>query len=149
MSNTPKNGNLSSIDPKRYAEAGRTLEGALPLSSLSLPAEVLVVPQAVVHYQFSFGVDKEDYVYIHGQVKTELNLECQRCLKPMSQSISSEFYLSPVRTGVEAHDLPERYEAIFLEEGKVSLSQIVEEELILSLPMAPMHTGNCRQEFFH
>lgn len=138
------------IDPKRYADSGQSLTGDVPLQALSLPSEVLGIGQGVVHYRFNFGIDSENYVYIHGWVETELSLECSRCLKPMAKNFSSEFYLSPVRTAEEAEKLPERYEAVFLTEDKLSVDRIVEEELILNLPIAPAHsTGDCQQIIFH
>lgn len=140
---------LTLLDPRRCAQAGQILQGELLLSKLSLPAEVLGQAEGVVHYHVTFGIDDQDYVFIKGRVEAELSLECQRCLNPMVQSIKSLFCLSPVRTGQEAEALPEHYEPVFMEGEKLSLSQIVEEELILNLPIAPMHVGECKQIVSH
>lgn len=137
------------IDLKRYAQTGEILEGQLPLSDLNLPAEVLGQKEGLVHYQFRFGVDEGSYVYIHGQVKSELNLECQRCLKPFEKSLESEFWVSPVRSSEDAKGLPEKYDPVFLESDKLSLAHLVEEELILSLPIAPMHADDCKVVVSH
>ncbi len=138
------------INPRRCAEKGQFLQGELPIDTFSLPTDVLAPGLGVVHYRLKFGLDDENFVYIHGWMETELSLECQRCLKPIAKNMSSEFYLSPVQTSEEAESLPERYEAIFLEEECISIERILEEELILNLPIAPMHsTEDCKQVIFH
>lgn len=132
-----------SFDPKRFAKATESIKGCLPLDKFSFPAEVLAGSVGEVGYELRFGIDSEGYVYIHGFVDAVLNLECQRCLKPVEYPVHAEFSLSPVRDETEANKLPERYEAILMEQDKLSVLRIVEEELILSLPIAPMHDEAC------
>lgn len=129
---------LTSVDPKRFAKSKETLQGSLPASSFNLPAEVLPGSEDV-RYQLRFGFDSENYVYIHGSVEAVLHLQCQRCLQPMEHKIYSEFSLSPVQDANDAATLPECYEAVLMDQDRVSALRIVEDELILSLPIAPMH----------
>jgi uncharacterized protein len=131
------------LDPKRSAEKKEALEGTLPLESLDLPAEVLGSPIGEIHYKLGFGKDGENYVFIQGEIETALTLECQRCLKPIEHKVKSEFCLSPVKNSSEAEALPERYDPVLAEGEKLTLLQIVEEELILSLPLVPLHETEC------
>lgn len=131
------------LNPKRSAERGDTFTGSIPLAVLELPPEVLEVTTGDVQYSVTFGQDFESFVYVKGWVESEIVLECQRCLDPFKQQVRSEFTLSPVQTCEEAEKLPEHYEATFMESGSILLSQLVEEELILSLPISPLHSGEC------
>jgi len=133
----------NTFDPVRFAKTQESMEGFIALDKLSLSTDFLVGSAGQVGYKLSFGVDPENYVYIQGVVEAMLPLECQRCLKPMEYPIHAEFRLSPVQSVAEAGALPDRYEAILMEEGKLSVLRIVEEELILSLPIAPMHDKAC------
>jgi uncharacterized protein len=134
------------LDPKRCAGRGDTFAGVIPLAELELPAEVLDAAVGSAQYSITFGQDPQAFVYIQGWVEAELVLECQRCLNSFKQHMRSEFCLSPVQTDEEAEKLPERYEATFMESGTLSLSQLVEEELILSFPISPLHSGGCPSE---
>jgi len=117
--------------------------GTMSLLELDVSSEFLDVSSGTVRYSLTFGRDVENYIYIQGKVEAEVVLECQRCLGPLKQLVHSEFCLSPVETAEAAAQLPERYEAVFTESGSLSLRHLVEEELLLSLPVAPSHEGAC------
>ncbi len=136
----------SSINLKHQAEANDTITGVLPFASLSLAdsEEVLNSHESEVAYSFSFKKDLENYILIEGWIEAVLTLQCQRCLKPMQHAIRSDFCLSPVKTTDEADKLPDSYEAVLMENETISLLRIVEEELILNLPIAPLHEGQCQ-----
>lgn len=131
------------IDPKRCAKAAELRQGRLSLANFDLPTEMLGDP-GEVSYRLQFGVDPEGYVYIHGFIEATLQLQCQRCLKPMEHIVHSEFNLSPVQSEHNAAALPERYEAVLMEQDKLSVLRMVEDELILNLPISPMHDWECR-----
>ena len=59
---------------------------------------------------------------------------------PSLNEIITDFALGIVNTLEEANALPENYEPVVTEEGgQLSLYQVVEDELILSLPIIPKH----------
>ncbi len=50
-----------------------------------------------------------------------------------------EFYLGLVKSESEGDRLPDRYEPLIVETGSVSVAAIVEDELILALPIIARH----------
>ena len=77
-----------------------------------------------------------------GKVQIDIELECQRCNEPYKQTLECEFTYSPVANWDQADDLPEIYEPIeFNEFGEIDLIGTVEDELILALPLVPMHSS--------
>ncbi len=81
---------------------------------------------------------------ITGFVKADLVLECQRCLSPMAASIESRLSIALVGSIEEAGRLPEHYDPLLLDEPRIRLLDIVEDELLLSLPQIPRHEeGEC------
>lgn len=131
------------INPRRSAESKDVVTGVLPLAQLDLPPEVIEPVGGDVQFSLTFAKDPEDYIVIKGWVESELALQCQRCLQPYRVPIRSEFCLSPVRTTTEASTLPECYDAVLMEDESLLLKQIIEEELVLSLPIVPLHKGEC------
>jgi uncharacterized protein len=86
-----------------------------------------------------FGIDETGIKYLQGHVTVELELECQRCLEAMTLSIDKEMLVAFVRSNVEAEQLPEDYDPFVIEQTPIALIDVIEDELILSLPQVPMH----------
>jgi uncharacterized protein len=53
--------------------------------------------------------------------------------------LKSHHIITPIAHESEAARLPENYEPVMLEEDFISPVAIVEEELILNIPLIPMH----------
>ena len=90
----------------------------------------------------SFYIDPQKLVVMKGQVQVDVELDCQRCGEPFKQTLECHFMYSPVANWDQADDLPEIYEPIeFNEFGEIDLLGAVEDELILALPLVPMHSS--------
>ncbi|KAE9525722.1 MULTISPECIES: 23S rRNA accumulation protein YceD [Testudinibacter] len=88
----------------------------------------------------SFSIDPQRLVVIKGQAKIDVELVCQRCDKPFTVTLECSFCYSPVSNMDQADVLPEIYEPIeFNEFGEIDLRDVVEDELMLALPLVPMH----------
>lgn len=135
-----KDQRLTYIDPARLGRHRETLKGSMALKAYDLPPEVVPNQEASVEYEIQFDIDAEQYVFLKGKIKAVALLECQRCLQPLEHEINTEFCLSPIQDVESVDKLPERYEAVLLEqEGKISLLRLLEEELVLNLPLAALH----------
>ncbi len=77
-------------------------------------------------------------------VTADVPLQCQRCLEPMLWHVESEGRVALIATPEQADRSPEGLETILAPENRIALRDLVEEELLLSLPIAPMHDpGDC------
>lgn len=72
-------------------------------------------------------------------VHAEVWLVCQRCLEPLRQMLSGESRLALVEDARGADAVPPGLEAMIVEDQRVSLRELVEEELLLDLPIVPLH----------
>lgn len=71
---------------------------------------------------------------------TELTLVCQRCMTLFTTEVTVEFCFGPCRTKAEIDELPDAYDPIECNEiGEVRLHQLIEDELIVAMPIIPMH----------
>lgn len=128
------------IDPFRYAEQGLGLSGTLNVADMQrlLPS---VIPHAdVVTVDLQFGIDEQGVTFLKGILKTTLRLQCQRCMEPFVYEIISDFALGIVDTLDEAKALPEHYEPALAQEGMLALRDLIEDEIILNLPLIPKHS---------
>jgi uncharacterized protein len=80
-------------------------------------------------------------------VNTRLTLRCQRCLGTMEVSVEGSSRVALLESEAEADNVPPEFETALAPEGRLRLADLVEEELLLALPAAPMHPeGQCPAE---
>jgi uncharacterized protein len=132
------------IQPVRMAEQSAVLHGKLDLALFTRLKDLLADNQGWVEVSLQFGKDQEHYKYVCGEIGAKLHLICQRCLKPFDYQLQAEVSLSPTLNEAAANKLPARYEPLLISEDKLLLLTMVEDELLLGLPMAPRHAnGEC------
>ena len=93
-----------------------------------------------VECSMSFAIDNQRLAVLNGDAKVTVTLECQRCGKPFTHQVYTTYCFSPVRSDEQAEALPEAYEPIEVNEfGEIDLLAMVEDEIILALPVVPVH----------
>ena len=132
------------IDPVNFSEKGKRLLGTIEISELTRLSDVLLDTTGVVDIDISF--DKEGRLsVIQGEIKANLILECQTCLKQLVTPIDRLFKLGLVLSIEQADRLASDCEPLILENQKISLNELVEDELLLALPDFPRHEHNCAE----
>ncbi len=132
------------IQPFQCADHGTAWRGRLPLSSFPRLLELLANSEGEVSVDLHAGRDEQKLAYIQGTLTASLSLLCQRCLQPLEFPIEIMVSLSPVFNEKAAELLPEPYEPLLLTEDKISLADLVEDELLLNLPMIPKHEASAQ-----
>lgn len=127
------------IDPFRYAEQNLALSGTVKVSEMKRLSENLGTTNETVAVDLQFGVDEQRITFLKGRLQTKLCLQCQRCMEPFIYEIISDFLLGIVNTLEEANALPEHYEPALAQEGQLALRELIEDEIILNLPIIPRH----------
>lgn len=72
-------------------------------------------------------------------VSARVSLTCQRCLAPVDYQLDCEGRVAMVADGTEAERAPAGLETILAPERRISVRELVEEELLLALPIVPLH----------
>jgi len=128
------------VNPVKLAEQGTELVGSIPLSKLPRVSELLVSSEGDVNAELVFGRDEQRLRILSGKLSCDVSMACQRCLEPVTKSIHSEFVLGLVLTDEQAVNLPKIYEPLMVElDDNMELSDILDEELLLSVPMFAYH----------
>lgn len=131
-----------SIAPAKAALKRMTYDGIIVKTELTRLAEVADVLDDHVNVSIECGIDPQDLVVIQGNVATDLELVCQRCGGGLKTHVSTEFTYTPVHAAAQESEepIPDAYDEIELNEfGEISLVQLVEDELMLALPIVAMH----------
>ncbi|MGZ5008964.1 MAG: YceD family protein [Methylobacter sp.] len=130
------------IDPLHLADKRGELKGEIPVSSLDRLADILSSDTGTVAVELFFGREGR-LAKVEGQIETVLELECQNCLQAVQWPVKSAVKLGIVTSLDQADRLPEDYEPLLVDEEKILLKNIIEDELLLILPTFPKHQHNC------
>ncbi len=133
------------INPFVLANQMAELQGLLELSKMPRLAPLLNHTVGQVRVDLQFGRDQQQCCWVRGKIAAEVELPCQRCEKGVVIHLEAHPVLSPVMSDSAAAKLSSEYEPLMLDEDHmVALIDLVEEELILVLPMFAKHPiGEC------
>jgi uncharacterized protein len=70
---------------------------------------------------------------------TTVELTCQRCLEPFRERIAARVELVVTESEPPPTTAPEGFERVELEGGRLLPAQLIEDELIVSIPLVPKH----------
>ncbi len=131
-------------DPFRFAAEGRHVEGVLAVADLARLVDVLADGDGQVVYRIDGSIDENRRPLLVLKARGSLNLRCQRCLGALAWPLAIETALQPVRVGQPIPDEEledDTVDAIEIE-GELDVVALVEDEILLALPIAPRHE-NC------
>lgn len=127
------------VEPRKLAQQGGEISGQTTVGALPRLAEFRQSQQSPVSVVLRFSRDDEGHQVIQGEISTRLHLTCQRCLELVEQPVSAQVMLALVFSEDAIAGLPEIYEPWLLNDDKLVLAELLEEELLLALPLAPVH----------
>ncbi|MDR1367625.1 MAG: YceD family protein [Candidatus Accumulibacter sp.] len=132
------------IDSLAFARDAGSLEGILPIAGFFRLRDWLAGTAGNVVYRLEGGMSDRERPRLLLRIDALLLLRCQRCLKAIRyplklrsvlECVGEEEALTHEDIGDDAVDfLPVR--------DKIDIAALIEEEMILSLPIAPRHE-NC------
>ena len=134
------------IEPKRLARNGEIIAGQFAIREMQRLGELLHDQTGQVMFRLEFTFDKKQNIpFIRGEINAQVKIQCQRCLTGMELKINNPVYLGIVADHAETLALPGECEPLQLEEETISLPGMIEDELILALPISAMHnTSVCK-----
>lgn len=136
------------IHPLRLVASQDTLRGELPLSAMTRLCELLLNSHGMVAMTLQFERDENNQPIARAHVRADLGMQCMRCGQPMTLHVDNHSVLGLVDAESEAKRLPDGYEALLIGEEPLTLSEIIEDELLLALPLVAMHDdNNCLDEW--
>jgi uncharacterized protein len=84
---------------------------------------------------------EQGFLVVELTVQGSATLECQRCLQRMELPIDSTTRIALVASESEAARVPDQLEPALTTAGRISMGELVTEELLLTLPIVPLHAS--------
>jgi uncharacterized protein len=135
------------ISPGRAAEGKRIFSGTIPLERMKRLAPLLVDAEGAASFVASFRMDLDKRVVIDLQVEAALPLVCQASLDVYDEKVKRSSELAVIDTVSEMDELPDNYDPVQTESGRLAIARLVEDELLLGLPQVPRKPGLQKVEY--
>jgi uncharacterized protein len=132
------------LDFVRQVELNRTIEGVYPISKLARLSEALLSNEGYITAKLEF-TSSVGFASLKGSVSAKLLIECQRCLDPVETELSGRFKFALVSSEEEIELLPGEFEPYMLEGEEQSVIELIEDELLLCMPMVTIHEDDCSE----
>lgn len=139
------------VNVRALCEDGAELKGEWPLTGMTRLVESLferphdggaVTWRAAGRLQPVTGGPPA--LWLQLQAEAGVTLQCQRCLQALQQRLQVDRPFRFVATEAEAEALDEvAEEDVLVLAPRLDLRELVEDELILALPIVPRHEGAC------
>ena len=138
------------FDPFSLSKIDAKLTGIIDLDRMTRLSDALTMPQVgTVDVELQFALISERVPTISGRVVGKVVGVCQVCLGRVDMPFDHRLSIGVVLTDEQASKLPEDLEVLLVDndERKVDSLEMVEEEILLGLPMIVQHeAGQCPEE---
>lgn len=127
--------------------ARRSFQGELPVVALKRLGGALAGTEGTLQYELDFGRDEFGTAYLDVRVQAPLTLTCQRTLEPFVLPVTVDTRLGLIKLEREESALPPGCEPLLVaDDGKLSLADVIEDELLLALPLVPVNPDSTLPE---
>jgi len=128
------------VDPFKMADQRAGLDGDVPFSCMPRLASAGLRPaNSAARGRLEFDRHPDGFALIRLEVRAALLCVCQRCLADMRLDLDTSSDLAVVDpAGIEAV-VRDRYETVALDEGRLPVQMLVEDEILLAIPDIPVH----------
>ncbi len=122
-------------------------QGEAGLSQMPRLAASVAGVDGPASYRLEFSHDDGGRAIVRGRVALAMRLICQRCLDDVRVEVDAPIELALVRGDREASELPDELDPLPVGDGLLRPLELVEDELLLAIPLIPMHEpGHCPGE---
>lgn len=123
------------LEVDRLADGGAGVDFAVPLAELhGLAAGVAGSVAGRARFVRTQGLAVAEVT-----VRGAATLECQRCMQPMRVPIDTVVKVALVESEADVARVPSELEPVLAPGGRISIGELITEELLLTLPIVALH----------
>ncbi|MEE4295426.1 MAG: YceD family protein [Wenzhouxiangella sp.] len=126
------------INPFKAAQARRTFAGTMRLADFHRLVDLIDDPgETEIKFSLAFDLDDQREATVGVEVNGHVPMICQRTLKRFDYVVDSSSVVAIVDCEAAVDQLPEDYEPLVVNDGRLKIADLVAEELLLALPLVP------------
>ena len=129
-----------------FAKKEINLSGLYQISDFPKVSEIVSNKRDKVVVELSFYLKNNKTPCVEGIIELDVVLACQRCLDNLSIALKVNINLAFVRNDQESEELDLNYDIYVIEEEELATHDLISDEILLSIPMVPIHDYDCIKE---
>jgi uncharacterized protein len=136
------------VDSRKFAQQHVELTGQIPQDKLPRLQQAVSSIESPVYARLQFARDPSGIRTVSGPLEVRVKMVCQRCMGETEVELTSEMAVAIVANDEEAKQLPHSLEpwVVSRDESEADLYAVVEDELLLDLPMVVYHDYQCLEQ---
>ena len=128
----------------KFARKEASLHGDYKIAAMPRISKIARNTEDRVKVDLSFYLENDKTPCIKGIISSNIILDCQRCLEALPVELKVIFNLAFVRHESQAEELNTSFEVYNIgEEEDLDSIDLITDEILLSIPMAPSHDFDC------
>jgi uncharacterized protein len=127
-----------SLEVDRLADGGADVDFAVPLAELSGLRSKRASVAGNVRGRVNFKREASVAV-AQLAVSGVATLECQRCMRPMQVPVDTVVRVGLIASEADVGRVPADLEPMLAPGGRISIGDLITEEMLLTLPIVPLH----------
>ena len=127
------------VDTRKIFCQEEEISGFIEVGALSRFQDVLANTDGEIRVHLLFSTNDSKQRLIKGSLRANINVNCQRCLEPVEILVEDEISLVLVDCEGSAAKLVDTADIWICSTHKLLLAELIEEQLILSLPIVSYH----------
>jgi uncharacterized protein len=133
------------INSPEFARAGKVLRGVLAVSEMGRMRDVLYDAAGTLDFCVRGECDEKGRPRLRLAVNGVMHLQCQRCLESVEHAVDIASHLQLASAAELDREIdPEEPDDSIPADAALDVLALVEDEVLLSLPLAPRHAaGTC------
>ena len=128
------------FDPVLFAKRGRQFAGKLPVQDMPRIMELAPNSDSDFNVTMEFSTSSLQFPMVKGTIEGEVVQSCQRCMGDAAVPISGEFQLLLISPDSLELASEEGHEIFEYDGQYITTASLVEDEIILSMPIVAKHT---------
>ena len=130
------------LSPIEYARSARSWTGQVKVDSFARLRDEIELMAEVVDVSLHFELDEELRIRVTGTVEVQAKVPCHLCTHQFERVVKASIDARIARNETEARELAQEYDVIEVSETPVAISELIEDDLILSIPWRICEHGN-------
>lgn len=127
------------VEPFRLCDANASVSGSVAEKQLERIREFSVGTTDRIDVHLEFWRDEEGRNRIGGTIDTVMHTRCERCLGPLDLKVHVDVALLAIAAGASLPTTADELNIVEVEDERLSLVPLVEEEVLLAIPQFPAH----------
>jgi len=135
MTDTEQDLQQTFIQPRKLANKNGELRYNWKVKDFQRLDGLLFSDQGEISLHLLGKHDDRNRCLIEAHIRANVQLECQTTFEPIDYQVDTKIVYCTVISEEQIDNLEEEYEALLLDDGQVDIKQVIEDELILALPI--------------